>query len=56
MRYASLVTGIFLILIGLLVFTDSLQALANVTFVSDVQTSLDEGVVQFWRWLTGGGR
>jgi hypothetical protein len=32
------------------------QAQANVTFVSDVQTSLDEGVVQFWRLLTGGGR
>jgi cytochrome c-type biogenesis protein len=56
MRYASLATGSFLILIGLLVFTDSLPALANATFVSDVQTSLDEGVVQFWRWLTGGGR
>jgi len=55
MQYASLATGSFLILIGLLVFTDSLQTLANVTFVSDVQTSLDEGVVQFWRWLTGGG-
>ena len=56
MRYASVATGVFLVLIGVLVFTDSLQALANVTFVSDVQTSLDEGVVQFWRWLTGGGR
>jgi cytochrome c-type biogenesis protein len=55
MRYASLATGSFLILIGVLVFTDSLQALASVTLVSDVQTSLDEGVVQFWRWLTGGG-
>jgi cytochrome c-type biogenesis protein len=56
MRYASLATGSFLILIGVLVFTDSLQALASVTFVSDVQMSLDEGVVQFWRWLTGGDR
>ena len=55
MRYASVATGVFLVLIGMLVFTNSLQALANVTFVSDVQASLDEGVVQFWRWLTGGG-
>ena len=55
MRYASLASGAFLILIGVLVFTDSLQALANVTFVSDVQSSLDEGVVGFWRWLMGGG-
>jgi cytochrome c-type biogenesis protein len=55
MRYASVATGVFLVLIGMLVFTDLLQALANVTFVSDVQTSLDEGAVQFWRWLTGGG-
>src|SRR5262249_41243468 len=55
MRYASVATGVFLVLIGVLVFTDSLQALASVTFVADVQTSLDEGVVQFWQWLTGGG-
>jgi cytochrome c-type biogenesis protein len=55
MRYASLATGSFLILIGVLVFTDTLQALASVTFVADVQTSLDEGVVQFWHWLIGGG-
>jgi cytochrome c-type biogenesis protein len=55
MRYASLATGIFLILIGVLVFSDSLQALASFTLVSDVQTTLDEGVVGFWRWLTGGG-
>jgi len=55
MRYASVATGVFLVLIGMLVFTDSLQALAGFTFVSDVQTSLDERAVQFWRWLTGGG-
>jgi hypothetical protein len=51
----SVATGAFLVPIGVLVFTDSLQAPANVTFASDVQTSRDEGVVQFWRWLMRGG-
>ncbi len=54
LRYASFVTGAFLILIGILVFTDSLQVFATYAFVSDFQTSLDDNVVKFWRWLTGG--
>jgi cytochrome c-type biogenesis protein len=54
LRYVSFVMGAFLILIGILVFTDSLQVFASVTFVSDVQTSLDDIVVKVWRWLTGG--
>jgi cytochrome c-type biogenesis protein len=56
LRYANPALGALLILIGVLIFTDSLQALASYTFVSDFQTSLDDGVVSFWRWLTGGGR
>jgi cytochrome c-type biogenesis protein len=55
LRHASVVTGVLLIVIGILVFTDSLQTLANLTFVSNVQTSLDDGVTRFWHWLTGGG-
>jgi len=56
LRYANPAIGALLILIGVLIFTDTLQALASYTFVSDFQTSLDDGVVSFWRWLTGGGR
>jgi len=56
LRYANPALGALLILIGVLIFTDTLQALASYAFVSDFQTSLDDGVVSFWRWLTGGGR
>ena len=56
MRYMSVVAGVFLIGIGLLLFTGSLQLFARYAFVSDLQTYLDEGVVTFWRVLTGGGR
>ena len=56
MRYLSFVVGLFLIGIGLLLFTDLLQVFARYAFVSDFQTYLDEGLVTFWQRLTGGGR
>jgi cytochrome c-type biogenesis protein len=56
MRYANPALGALLILIGILIFTDTLQALAGYAFISDFQTTLDDGVVGFWRWLSGGGR
>lgn len=55
MRYMSAVAGVFLIAIGLLLFTGSLQVFARYAFVSDLQTYLDEGVVTFWRRLVGAG-
>jgi cytochrome c-type biogenesis protein len=55
LRYASRVTGAFLILIGILVFTDSLQLFATFTFFSQFQSHLDQGVTGFWHWLTHGG-
>jgi cytochrome c-type biogenesis protein len=55
LHYANIVTGVLLMLIGILVFTGSLEALANYAFVSRFQTSLDSWVVTFWHWLTGGG-
>jgi cytochrome c-type biogenesis protein len=55
LRHASQVTGGFLILIGILVFTDTLQLFASITFVSQFQTHLDQGVAAFWHWLTHGG-
>jgi cytochrome c-type biogenesis protein len=54
-RYVSIVTAILLIVIGILLFTGSLEALASFTFISNFQSSLDEGVIRFWHWLTGGG-
>lgn len=56
MRHMSVVAGLFLIVVGLLLFTGSLQIFARYAFVSNLQTYLDEGVVTFWRSLTGGGR
>lgn len=56
MRYMSFVAGLFLIGIGLLLFTDSLQVFARYAFVSDLQTYIDEGVVTFWQRLTRGGQ
>jgi cytochrome c-type biogenesis protein len=54
-RYVSIVTGVLLVVIGILLFTGSLEALAGLTFISKLQTSLDDGAIRFWRWLTGGG-
>ncbi len=54
-RYVQIVTGILLVVIGILLFTGSLEALAGLTFISNFQTSLDDGVIRFWHWLTGGG-
>ena len=56
MRYMSFVAGLFLIGIGLLLFTDSLQVLARYAFVSDLQTYMDEGLVTFWQRLNRGGQ
>jgi cytochrome c-type biogenesis protein len=56
MRHMSVGAGLFLIGVGLLLFTDSLQIFARYAFVSNLQTYLDEGVVTFWRSLTRGGQ
>ncbi len=54
LRFMSIVAGVFLIGIGLLLFTDTLQILARYALVSDTQTYLDERVVTFWRALVAG--
>ena len=53
LHYMSIVAGLFLIVIGLLLFTDSLQIFARYAFVSDLQTHIDRGVVAFWRQVIG---
>lgn len=55
LRYANYVTGGLLILVGILVFTGTLETFATYTFVSHFQSSLDQGVTNFWHWLTHGG-
>jgi cytochrome c-type biogenesis protein len=56
MRYTSFVAGLFLIVIGLLLLTDSLQVFARFAFVSDWQIFLEDGAVAFWQQLTRGAR
>jgi cytochrome c-type biogenesis protein len=54
MRYMSIVAGVLLIVIGLLLITDTMKFMANITAVRELQKSLDAGVVGFWAWVTGG--
>ena len=53
LRYVSLATGVFLIIIGVMLFTNSLSYFATVASFAQFQNSLDQGVVNFWQWLTG---
>lgn len=53
LRYISIVTGIFLIIIGVMLFTNTMTRLASVASFTQLQNTIDQGVVDFWRWLTG---
>jgi len=55
LRYVSQVTGIFLIVIGVMLFTNSLSYLARFAPFSELQVSLDQSVIDFWNWLTRRG-
>ncbi len=55
LRYVSIVTGIFLVLVGLLLFTDSMSVFARIAPLTAFQESIDQAVVNFWQWLTGQG-
>jgi len=52
LRYVSLVTGVFLIIIGVMLFTNTLSRFATVASFSQFQVSIDQNVVTFWQWLT----
>ena len=54
MRYISIATGLFLILIGLMLFTNTLTRFATLASVGQLQNQIDQGVIDFWRWLSGG--
>jgi cytochrome c-type biogenesis protein len=53
LRYVSVATGIFLIVIGVMLWSNTLSYFAGVASFAQFQNSLDQGVVNFWQWLTG---
>ena len=55
LRYVSIVTGIFLIVIGIMLFTDTLSRFATVASFSQFQAGIDQNVITFWQWLTHSG-
>jgi cytochrome c-type biogenesis protein len=54
MRYISIATGLFLIVIGVLLFTDTMTVFARLAPVAQLQNQIDQGVISFWAWVTGG--
>lgn len=54
LRYVSLATGILLVFIGVLLFTDSLSFFSRFAPLTQFQQSVDLGVVSFWKSLSGG--
>jgi len=52
MRYISIATGLFLILIGVMLFTNTMTRFASLASVGDLQNQIDRGVIEFWQWLT----
>lgn len=52
LRYVSVVTGVFLIVIGVMLFTNTLSRFATLASFSQFQASIDQNVVTFWQWLT----
>jgi cytochrome c-type biogenesis protein len=52
LRYVSIATGLFLIVIGIMLFTNTLSRFATVASFSQFQASIDQNVVTFWQWLT----
>jgi cytochrome c-type biogenesis protein len=54
LRYVSIVTGVFLIIIGVMLFTNTMTRFASIASFAEFQVTLEQGVVEFWQWLTGG--
>lgn len=54
LRYVSIATGALLVFVGVLLFTDSMAVFARWAPLTEFQTAVDNGVVDFWRALTGG--
>jgi cytochrome c-type biogenesis protein len=56
LRYVSVATGVLLVFIGVLLFTDSLSFFSRIAPITEFQVAIDRGVVDFWQALTGGGQ
>jgi cytochrome c-type biogenesis protein len=55
LRYVSIATGLFLILIGVMLFSNTLSRFATIASFAQFQASLDQNVITFWQWLTHTG-
>jgi cytochrome c-type biogenesis protein len=55
LRYVSIVTGIFLIVVGVMLFTNTLSLFATMASFTQFQNGIDQGVIDFWHWITGQG-
>ncbi len=55
LRWVSVATGIFLIIIGVMLFTGTMARFATLASFTEAQGAIDQGVVDFWAWLTGQG-
>jgi cytochrome c-type biogenesis protein len=53
LRYVSFVTGLFLIVIGVMLLTNTMTRFAAVASFAEFQIVLEQRVVEFWQWLTG---
>jgi cytochrome c-type biogenesis protein len=56
LRYVSIATGIFLVILGLLLFTNSMDVFARMAPITQFQIAVDQGVVNFWQWITGNNK
>jgi cytochrome c-type biogenesis protein len=54
LRYVSVATGALLIFIGVLLLTNQLSFFARVPLLSELQTSIDQGVIATWQNIFGG--
>jgi cytochrome c-type biogenesis protein len=52
LRYVSAVTGVFLIIVGVMLLTNTLSYFATVASFNQFQSTLDQGVVSFWQRLS----
>jgi cytochrome c-type biogenesis protein len=52
LRYVSAVTGVFLIIVGVTLFTNTLTYFSTIASFTQFQANLDQGVVSFWQRLT----
>jgi cytochrome c-type biogenesis protein len=53
LRYVSIVTGLFLVIVGVMLFTNTLSMFATLASFSQLQNGIDQWVIDFWRWISG---